>query len=166
MNFTHNYGVDPNYIGSTLKPVRYMEKLGPNNLNDKTQTAAPDHSMEQPKAKSQDHAQHTTPSPVFTVVTEKDFEQATALWTLMGKQDGAQNRFVGNAAAHIAGVTTRDLRERAYGMSFLRSSGSNLLTRLIEMFGKVDKQLGEKLRKTAETKIENNHEHPHKTAWH
>jgi catalase len=122
MNFTHNYGVDPNYIGSTLKPIRYMEKLGPNNLNGKAQTAAANQTMEQPMAKSYDHAQHTTPSPVFTVVTEKDFEQATALWNLMERQDSAQDRFVGNAAAHIAGVTTRDLRERAYGVLRLPSS--------------------------------------------
>ena len=34
------------------------------------------------------------------------------------------------------------------------------------MFGKVDDELGDKIRKVTETKIENNHAHPHKTAWH
>ena len=34
------------------------------------------------------------------------------------------------------------------------------------MFRKVDNDLGERIRKTTETKIENSHEHPHKTAWH
>jgi hypothetical protein len=34
------------------------------------------------------------------------------------------------------------------------------------MFGKVDTKLGEMIRKTAETKIEGNLAHPHKTAWH
>ena len=36
----------------------------------------------------------------------------------------------------------------------------------LEMFGKVDKGLAERIETTAETKIKNNHEHPHKTAWH
>lgn len=34
------------------------------------------------------------------------------------------------------------------------------------MFAKVDTNLGARVRKAAETKIENEHEHPHKTAWH
>ena len=34
------------------------------------------------------------------------------------------------------------------------------------MFGKVDKELGELVKKSAETKIERNDEHPHTTAWH
>lgn len=117
MNFTGNYGKDPNYIGTSLNPVRFLEKLGPNNLNDKeSQPIPPPKEINGTNAKSLDHVQVTTPSPVFTVVTEKDFEQATALWRLMEKQDGAHDRFVGNAAAHIAGVTTQSLRDRAYGM--------------------------------------------------
>lgn len=35
-----------------------------------------------------------------------------------------------------------------------------------EMFGKVDAKLGEDLKKTTEAKLEGNHAHPHKTAWH
>ena len=34
------------------------------------------------------------------------------------------------------------------------------------MFEQVDKELGAKVREITETKIENNHQHPHKTAWH
>ncbi|RVX71666.1 hypothetical protein B0A52_03850 [Exophiala mesophila] len=150
MNFTGNYGKDPNYIGTSLNPVHFLEKLGPNNLNDRqSQATPPQKQLNATKANSLDHVQVATPSPVFTVVTDKDFEQATALWRLMEKQDGAHDRFVGNAAAHIADVTTPVLREKAY-----------------EMFGRVDKQLGERLRKSTEEKIKNNDEHPHKTAWH
>ena len=36
----------------------------------------------------------------------------------------------------------------------------------IEMFRKVDHDLGEKIKEATETKIENDHEHPHKSAWH
>ena len=34
------------------------------------------------------------------------------------------------------------------------------------MFAKVDIELSEKIKRTTETKIEGNHAHPHKTAWH
>ena len=34
------------------------------------------------------------------------------------------------------------------------------------MFRRVDASLAERIEKTTETKIENDHEHPHKTAWH
>lgn len=34
------------------------------------------------------------------------------------------------------------------------------------MFRRVDKELGDGIAKVTETKIENGHEHPHKTAWH
>ena len=37
---------------------------------------------------------------------------------------------------------------------------------LPEMFGKVDAKLGEDLKKTTEAKLDGNHAHPHKTAWH
>lgn len=36
----------------------------------------------------------------------------------------------------------------------------------LEMFGKVDKELGERLKATAEKKIANNDQHPMKTPWH
>ena len=74
MNYTSNYGKDPNYIGTSLLPMRFHEKLGPNNLNGmKSQTAPPDKEEKETSMKSLDQVQVTTPSPVFTVVTEKDF---------------------------------------------------------------------------------------------
>ena len=36
----------------------------------------------------------------------------------------------------------------------------------VAVFGKVDRELGVKLRQVTEGKIENNHRHPHKSAWH
>jgi catalase len=116
MNFTSNYGDDPNYIGSTLRPVRYLEKLGPNNLNDmKSQTSAPMQNGTPSTTKTLDHTQETFPSTRFTVLSEKDFEQATAYWKMIASQDGAQDRWVGNCAANIAGVTVKEIRDRAYG---------------------------------------------------
>jgi catalase len=52
-----------------------------------------------------------TPSvSAFTKVTDKNFEQAKALWKVKGKQDGAQARFMDNLAAHL-----RDMRQQVYG---------------------------------------------------
>lgn len=118
MNFTSNYGGDPNYIGSTLKPVRFDTKLSP---------AKPQSNGTTGNVRSLDQAQVNVPSPVFTEVTEKDFEQATAFWKLIGGQDGAQQRWVDNAAAHIAGATVKDLRDRAYG-EFIFLKGDELFS--------------------------------------
>jgi catalase len=48
-------------------------------------------------------------------VTDKDFEQATALWNIMGKQDGAQERFINNLAGHVSGVQEKWIRQKVYG---------------------------------------------------
>ena len=53
---------------------------------------------------------------VSTAVTDRDFEQATALWrNVMQKQEGVQARFVENVSAHAAGVKDAGLREKIYG---------------------------------------------------
>jgi catalase len=115
MNFTSNNGIDPNYIGTSLKPVRFLEKLQQSKA-DKPQSTTPEVSGDHPTKKTVDHAQQTLPSPVFTVVSDKDFEQARDLWAIMAKQEGAQGRLIDNAAAHISGVSHKSLRDKAYGM--------------------------------------------------
>ena len=118
MNFTKNYGTDPNYIGAKLKPVKFLEKLGPTNASDKTQFPTKKGAeMQNGDSASQamDHTQVTTPSPVFTTVTEKNFEQATAYWNMIEKQEGAQHRFINNVAAHVSGVTQKWMRDEVYG---------------------------------------------------
>lgn len=102
MNFTKNNGIDPNYIGTSLKPVRFLKS--------ETKSA----SGKDASNKNGDHAQETLPSPVYTEVTDADFEQARALWAIMAKQEGAQDRFVNNVAANIAGVSVKELRDGAY----------------------------------------------------
>ncbi|KAI1612780.1 catalase-like domain-containing protein [Exophiala viscosa] len=139
MNFTSNYGDDPNYVGSKLKPMNFK-----GTVHRSGQNGHPANMM-----KTLDQVEVTTPITAFTTVSDKDFEQPRALWEFMAKQDGAQERFINNLAAHVSGVTHKMLREQTY-----------------EMFGKVDAKLGEDLKKTTEAKLEGNHAHPHKTAWH
>ncbi|ETN37495.1 uncharacterized protein HMPREF1541_07117 [Cyphellophora europaea CBS 101466] len=137
MNFTANYGDDPNYIGSAIKPLKF--KSG----KDAVKLA------EVKGSRTLDQTDNGAPISYTSEVTDKDFEQATALWNLLAKQDGAQQRFVNNVAAHIAGVQRKWLRDAAFAM-----------------FRRVDKDLGDRIEKTTEGKISNQHEHPHKTAWH
>ena len=111
MNFTQNYGTDPNYIGTRLKPVNFLNK------SQKPNSTAWQESANQPEegvrlqngmaeTKTADHVHITAPVSVASKVTTDDFEQAKALWALMGKQEGAQERFVNNVAAHVGGVET------------------------------------------------------------
>src|SRR5262249_918764 len=109
MNFTKNYGGDPNYVGTKLKPVRFLEK--------KSDVATTQQRTEITSAKTLDRVQVAGPTSAYTTVTEKDFDQATALWHIMAKQDGAQERFINNASAHVSGVTQEWLRKEVYGKS-------------------------------------------------
>jgi catalase len=107
MNFTNNYGGDPNYNGTKIKPVNFVAlDLKP----------APGTGVNGKAVHTLDRADAGIPVSFASEVTDKDFEQATALWQVMGKQEGAQNRLVNNAAAHISGVKAKWIRDEAYGM--------------------------------------------------
>lgn len=108
MNFTQSYGGDPNYIGSRIKPAKFSpfhEKIQ-NAQNGRNGTG--DGKLDQ--------ASPGVPTSFSSQVTDRDFEQATALWNLMSKQDGAQKRFVDNVAAHVSGVQRVWIRNEVYGM--------------------------------------------------
>ena len=123
MNFTNNYGTDPNYIGTRLKPVNLLNK---NQSADTTVwQESSNQQKERPKMQNAaiepeaaDHVRITTPVAVASKAENADFEQATALWRIMSKQDGAQGRFVDNLAAHISEVQTPWLRDEVYGKLF------------------------------------------------
>ncbi|KIW09945.1 hypothetical protein PV08_11721 [Exophiala spinifera] len=143
MNFTLNYGGDPNYIGTQLKPNRFTVRTS---SQPKSEVEA---LSTRPKTKTADQVQVALPVSAFTEVTEKDFEQPIALWKIMGTQDGAQDRFINNLAGHVSGVEAKWIRQAVY-----------------EMFSKVDKELGKKVEEVTEAKIAGDHAHIHKTAWH
>ena len=113
MNFTGNYGDDPNYVGARIKPLKFdrrveMNQPRPSGAASKQEDGAARATLDQTSA-------GCLPVAFASEVTDKDFEQATALWHVMGKQEGAQERFVDNVAAHIAGVQRDWLRKEAYG---------------------------------------------------
>ncbi|KAL9042242.1 MAG: hypothetical protein Q9214_003841 [Letrouitia sp. 1 TL-2023] len=151
MNFTHNYGTDPNYIGTKLKPVSFWQKQQDPDLfaSQESSKRSKEKVVRAATTITNDQVQVLAPVAVASKVEDKDYEQATALWRIMEKQDGAQKRFIDNLSAHVSGVETKWLREDVYAM-----------------FAKVAKELGEWVQKTTETKIENQYLHPHKSAWH
>ena len=68
----------------------------------------------------------SAPIPVYNIVTERHFEQATDLWSkVMDKQTGAQKRFVENVSGHAASVKNEKLRAEIYGeCNVFNSSGA------------------------------------------
>ena len=63
-----------------------------------------------------DQAQQLLAVSFATEASSTDFEQATSLWHVLGKQAGAQERFGRNAAAHLSAVTLIWLTEEFYGI--------------------------------------------------
>lgn len=113
MNFTKNYGRDPNYIGTKIKPVKFMtakQSEGAEAAQNVMATMSQDTEVHK-----LDRAQAAVPVSFASEATDKDFEQATALWHIMGKQNGAQLRFVNNVAANVSGAQEKFIRDEVYG---------------------------------------------------
>ncbi|KAI9839002.1 MAG: hypothetical protein M1819_004210 [Sarea resinae] len=135
MNFSKNYGGDPNYNGSQLKPANLTDKGNTHTV--RVQDNGGDKvAPTQAAPKSLDHTSASLPVAVATELTDKDFEQPKALWAIMAKQEGAQQRFIDNLSSNLSGVSEKFIRDEAYAM-----------------FGKVDSGLGEKVKKATEEKI-------------
>ncbi|KAI6085467.1 catalase [Hypoxylon rubiginosum] len=134
MNFTTNYGGDPNYVGTKVKPVRFVAGRLDGPAHDKNQDGANGDAT--PGRLDQAAAGSVFPVAFSSEVTDADFEQSRALWNVMGKQEGAQGRFVGNVSAHLSDAHTKWIRDEAYAM-----------------FGRVDKELARMLESTTEAAI-------------
>lgn len=99
MNFSDNYGADPNYVNSSLKPTPIK------NAGNVGSTIT-------------EHERWAGEVSSFTSeVGPEDYEQATALWRVLGGQEGHQERFVGNVAGHLAKARNATIRSRVYGES-------------------------------------------------
>lgn len=97
MNFTDNYGADPNYVGSTLQPTAFTKKQG------RTLSTLTEHEKWAGEVSS------------FTSeVCAQDYEQAARLWDVLGRDPGHQDRFIGNVADNLRSVTYPRLRGMVY----------------------------------------------------
>lgn len=104
MNFSSNYGDDPNYVGSTLRPTKFA-------TSSTTQT--------RPVASTiTEHEKWVGEVCSFTsTIDDADFEQAAGLWKVLGRDPGHQDRLIENAAATVKDVESKELRSKVYGMS-------------------------------------------------
>lgn len=102
MDFSENYGFDPNYVGSSLKPTKFYQDIkgtGPKSISTLTE-----------------HEKWVGEVVNFqTTVTDDDFVQPAGLWAVIKKDPGQQERFYGNVAVHLCQVKSPKLRNDVYG---------------------------------------------------
>lgn len=104
MNFTDNYGSDPSYVGSSLQPTRFLSEV--KEMGAKSLSVVTEHEKWVGQV-----------SNFQTHVVDDDFVQAAALWEVIGREPGHQERFFGNVAVHLCKVKSASLRNQVYGMS-------------------------------------------------
>ncbi|KAJ5104757.1 hypothetical protein NUU61_002104, partial [Penicillium alfredii] len=102
MRFDGNYGADPNYVGSSLQPTRFYPEV--KGINAAVLSLHTEH--EKWAGEIVSYTSH---------VTDEDFVQPAALWDVIGRDPGHQDRLVGNVAAHLKGVNSAELRSEVYG---------------------------------------------------
>ena len=101
MNFTDNYGADPNYVGSQLQPTSFKTSTNGGGVR----TTITEHERWAGEISS-----------YTSEIGPLDFEQATMLWDVIGREPGHQARTLDNLAHNISGVTNPKLRLGVYGM--------------------------------------------------
>jgi catalase len=123
MRFDDNYGGDPNYVNSTLKPTKFY----------------PEVKGVKPQAVSlhTEHEKWVGEVVTYTShITDDDFVQPAALWKVIGRESGHQDRLIANIVSSLKGVKSAGLRNEVYAL-----------------FSRVDKDLGSKLKEATEAAI-------------
>lgn len=82
MNATANYGGDPNYVRSALKPVKFQGNIGASGVG-------------------HDHWIMGRVAGYTSEVEDEDFEQPRAFWNMLSGQSGQQEHLIDNVAAHL-----------------------------------------------------------------
>lgn len=146
MRFDNNYGGDPNYVGSSIKPTKFYQEMKGTS----------------PGALSL-HTEHEkwvgTVSAYTSEITDADFVQPAQLWEVIGREAGHQDRLVDNLVFSVKGVKYPELRKAVYGkcLTGFFSNGSihcsaNLMDSL-GLFSRVNKELGSRLQERTEAAI-------------
>lgn len=108
MNFTDNYGEDPNYVGSSLKPTHFATS---------TQNGGPNTQACPVTSTITEHEKWVGEVCTYTsTIQDADFEQPAGLWKVIGREPGHQDRYIDNLSGSVQGVTSKDLRKKVYGM--------------------------------------------------
>lgn len=141
MRFDGNYGSDPNYVGSSLKPTRFYQDVKgcrPESVGVLTE-----------------HEKWVGEVCSFqSELSDDDFVQPAALWNTIGREPGHQERTIGNLAHHIRGVKYPELRSGVYGTC---STPSLIHYRpeltCIALFSRVNADLGHRLKEVTEALV-------------
>ncbi|OQE20376.1 hypothetical protein PENSTE_c013G08125 [Penicillium steckii] len=124
MRYDGNYGGDPNYVGSSIKPTKFYQ-------DEKGISAAA-------LALHTEHEKWAGQVSAYTSeITDDDFVQPAALWEVIGREPGHQERVIQNLVSNIKGVQYPELRKAVYSL-----------------FGRVNKDLGSKLQQRTEAAIQ------------
>lgn len=103
MRFDGNYGSDPNYVNSSLQPTKFypeVKGVSPQSL-----------------ALHTEHEKWVGEVTSYTShITDDDFVQPAALWDVIGREPGHQERVVENLAGSIREVKSPNLRNEVYGL--------------------------------------------------
>lgn len=98
MRYMTNYGNDPNYVGSSLKPINFKGQVNANG-----------HSTD-----GLEHEQWVGRVASYaSEVTDEDFEQARMFWKVL-ERENKQDELVGNLVAHL-GSAIPSIRKAAIG---------------------------------------------------
>ncbi|BCR98331.1 uncharacterized protein AKAW2_40014A [Aspergillus luchuensis] len=101
MRFDENYGSDPNYVRSSIKPTRfYQEQKG---------------GGASALALNTEHEKWVGEVSAYTSeITDDDFVQPAALWDIIGREAGHQDRIIENLVSSIKDITYPELRKAVY----------------------------------------------------
>lgn len=102
MRFDDNYGGDPNYVNSSLQPTNFYQDA--KGVSPQSLSLHSEHEKWVGEVTS--FASH---------ITDDDFIQPAALWEVIGRDPGHQDRVVSNLASSIKGVRSPNLRNEVYG---------------------------------------------------
>lgn len=101
MRFDDNYGGDPNYVGSSIKPIKFYQ-----DMKGISSSALALHT---------EHEKWVGEVSTYTSeITDDDFVQPAALWEVIDRQPGHQDRVIENLVGSIKGVKYPELRKAVY----------------------------------------------------
>ncbi|KAJ5511072.1 Catalase, mono-functional, heme-containing [Penicillium expansum] len=123
MRFDDNYGGDPNYVNSSLQPTKFypeVKGVNPESLSLHTE-----------------HEKWVGEVAAYSSrIKDDDFVQPSALWDVIGRDPGHQERTIDNLAGSISGVKSPRLRNEVY-----------------TLFSRVNQDLGNKVKQATEAAI-------------
>lgn len=146
MRFDDNYGGDPNYVGSSIKPTRFYQDVKGTS----------------PEALSL-HTEHEMwageVSAYTSEITDADFVQPAELWEVIGRESGHQDRLIDNLVSSVKGVKYPELRKAVYSTCSTNKTSkrsvhkSASLTINLGLFSRVNIDLGSRLQERTEAVI-------------